>query len=337
MKKKVFIGIVLVLTFSMTAAAWDVLGHAFIMEQIKGGPAAANGNEVYGITTPDFVNYLIGTPYYEWLYEQTHTNFMRVWRMAGNGKKGSAEQALAMGFVAHNGVWGADRIAHSSSLTIGDPDHGYVIAKAAQLEQTFTGLGIWAGLGIDGEAYLPLRLELCHNIIEYVVDIKIWMTNPGLAQRVVAAAAARDASMQKLVKTAYAGPLTAYSQQTEGPMSHPAALALLQAYESAFQERVVLYAGLYASATSLESLLANLDGYLRFLASTVFKLELAEGQAGQLLGLVLQLGLTDDVGGELAATVDYVRDQLAAHNVVYGAPGHANMMPASEPKSRGGK
>jgi len=337
MKKKVFIGIVLVLALSMTAAAWDVLGHAFIMEQIKGGPAAANGNEVYGITAPDFVNYLIGTPYYEWLYDQTHTNFMRVWRMAGSGNKGSAEQALAMGFVAHNGVWGADRIAHSSSLTIGDPEHGYVIAKAALLEQSFTSLGIWAGMGIDGEAYLPLRLELCHNIIEYVIDIQIWAANPGLAQRVVAAAAGRDASMQKLVKTAYAGLLTAYSHQTEGPMSHPAALALLQTYESAFQQRVVLYAGLYASATDLPSLLTNLDGYLMVLANTVFELKLTPGQAGQLLGLVLDLGLTDDVGNELAATVGYVRDQLAAHNIVYGAPGHTSMMPASEPKARGNR
>ncbi len=106
MKKKVLFGVVLVLTLSLTAPAWDVLGHAFIMEQIKGGPQNATGNELYGITSPDFVNYLLNTPYYDYLYKTTHTEFMRVWNMATT----PAAQELAMGFVCHNGVWGADYI-----------------------------------------------------------------------------------------------------------------------------------------------------------------------------------------------------------------------------------
>lgn len=321
MKKKVLCGVILVLSLTMAAAAWDVLAHALIMEQIKGGAGQANGNEIYGITSPDFVNYLYGSAYYDWLYDQTHTNFMRVWRMAGNGPKAEAERSLAMGFVAHNGLWGADYIAHSSSLTIGDPAHGYVIAKAALLEQIYAAYGVWAGIGLDAPAYLPLRLELCHNIIEYAIDIAVWQANPGLAQRVVAAAAGRDASMQQLVKTAYAGPLVAFSQRTEAPLTHAAALTMLQSYETAFQQRVILYATLYASATSLDGLLANLDGYLAGLASTIFGLTLQPGQAAQLLGLALQAGLVNDVGAELAATVGYVGGQLKAHKVVYGAPG----------------
>lgn len=333
MKKKALCGIVLVLSLTLTAAAWDVLAHALIMEQIKGGAAQANGNEIYGITSPDFVNYLYGSPYYDWLYDQTHTNFMRLWRMAGNGPKAAAERSLAMGFAAHNGLWGADYVAHVSSLTIGDPAHGYVIAKAAQLEQIYAGYGVWAGLHMDGEAYLPLRLELCHNIIEYAIDIVVWQTNPGLAQRVVAAAAARDASIQQLIKTAYAGPLVAFSQQTESPLTHAAALTMLQTYETAFQQRVILYATLYASATSLDGVLGNLDGYLAGLASTIFGLTLQPGQAAQLLGIALQAGLVNDVGAEIGATIGYVRDQLKAHKVVYGAPG---LMAAEENVDRRG-
>lgn len=341
MKKKVLCGVILVLSLTMAAAAWDVLAHALIMEQIKGGAGQANGNEIYGITSPDFVNYLYGSAYYDWLYDQTHTNFMRVWRMAGNGPKAEAEKSLAMGFVAHNGLWGADYIAHSSSLTIGDPAHGYVIAKAALLEQAFMGMGIWGTIPVDesGQVFLdrpellPFRLELCHNLIEYAIDVVVWQTNPGLAQRVVAAAAGRDASIQQLVKTAYAGPLVAFSQRTDAPLSHAAALTMLQSYETAFQQRVIMYATLYASATDVPSLLGNLDGYLAGLASAIFGLTLQPGQAAQLLGAVLMTGLVNDVGAELAATVGYVGGQLKAHKVVYGAPG---LMAAEETGERFG-
>jgi len=329
MKKKVLIGIVFVLTLSLTAPAWDVLGHAFIMEQIKGGPQNANGNELYGITSPDFVNYLLNTPYYDYLYKSTHTDFMRVWNMATT----PAAQSLAMGFVAHNGVWGADYPAHYSSLS-GDPTKGYIIAKAEMLEQIFGQMDVWAGLGLGGDMYLPLRLELCHNIIEYVVDIQIWMADPTIAGRVMSAAAGRAPIMQHLVKTAFGGPLVAYSQKTAERLNHPAALLILLPAEVSFQQRVALYAGLYATADSFEEVLSNLDGYLRVLASQMFDLTLPPGEAAKLLGGVLQMGLTADAPYELEATVTYVQGQLAAHNIVYGKGGK---QAGDGPKGRIGK
>lgn len=329
MKKKVLFGVILVLTLTLAAPAWDVLGHAFIMEQIKGGPQNTTGNEIYGITSPDFVNYLLNTPYYDYLYKTTHTEFMRVWNMATT----PAAQELAMGFVAHNGVWGADYSAHYSSL-IGDPTKGYIIAKAEMLEQIFGQMNVWTDLGLGGDMYLPLRLELCHNIVEYVVDIQIWMADPTIAGRVMSAAAGRAPIMQHLVKTAFGGPLVAYSQKTAERLNHPAALLILLPAETSFQQRVALYAGLYATATDLNGVLTNLDGYLRVLASQMFGLTLAPGQAAQLLGGVLQMGLTADAPYELGATVTYVQGQLAAHNIVYGKGG---MQAGEGPKGRIGK
>jgi len=314
MKKKALFGVVLVLGLSMTAAAWDVLAHAFIMEQIKGGPDKANGNEVYGITSPDFVNYLIGSPYFDWLYNETHKDFMRVWNKAET----PAEQSLALGFVAHNGLWGADYVAHVSALTLADKTKGYVIQKAEYIEALFGGLGLWANLGIDGEAYAPLRLELCHNIIEYVIDLQVWYNNPTIANRVVAAAAGRDASMQHLVKTAYAGLFVAYSRKIGEPLTHRAALGILQGHELAFQERVALYGSLFASANTMDEAIVNLSGYLSTLASAMFGLDISPTQVGEILGAVLLFGVTNDVGPELGATVNYVHDQLIAHQIVYG-------------------
>ena len=237
MKKKVLFGVVLVLILSLTAPAWDVLGHAFIMEQIKGGPQNANGNELYGITSPDFVNYLLNTPYYDFLYGATHKDFMRVWNMATT----PAAQSLAMGFVAHNGLWGADYIAHVSSLTT-DPTNGYVINKAIDGGRALCPIG---HLGHDGTRaateYAGFRRELCHNIVEYVDR------HPGLdgrpddrRPRQGGGARTQRPIMQHLVKTAFGGPLVAFSQKTAARLNHPAALAILLPAETAFQERVAI-------------------------------------------------------------------------------------------------
>ena len=320
MKKKVLIGIVLVLSFSMTAPAWDVLGHAFIMEQLRGGAGQANGNELYGITAPDFVNYLLPTPWYGFLYGQTHEDFMALYDKALT----PAEKALAVGFVAHNGVWGADHPAHYASLTIGDPTHGYVINKATLLEQIYAGYGVWAAMGIAGAEYADFRLELCHNVVEYAIDISIWSVDPGIASRLAAAAAGRAPSMGRLVVAAYAEPLVAYSQETVAPLNFDAAAAILRPAEAAFKQRDITYAGLFIGATSVEQVLGNLDPYVKGLAAEIFGLTLADGQAAQLIGLALQAGLFNDLAGELAATVQYVGEQLAAHNIGYAGPGKSN-------------
>jgi hypothetical protein len=223
---------------------------------------------------------------------------------------------------------------------LGDPAKGYIIAKAEALEYVFGQPGIvgpdsvWHMLGLEGDMYLGLRLELCHNIIEYVVDIQIWMADPSLASRVMAAAAGRAPIMQQLVKTAFGGPLVAYSQKTDARLNNVAALAILLPAEISFQQRVALYAGLYATATDVNGVLTNLGGYLSALASAMFGLSLPPAQVSQLLGLVLQLGITADAPGELGATVSYVRDQLAAHNIVYGM---TQVAPQEAPKGRIGK
>ena len=320
MKKKVLIGIVLVLAFSMTAPAWDVLGHAFIMEQLRGGAGQANGNELYGITAPDFVNYLLLTPYYSFLYDQTHSDFMALYDKALT----PAEKALAVGFVAHNGVWGADHVAHYASLTIGDPTHGYVINKAALLEQIYASMGIWDLINLGAAEYMDLRLELCHNIVEYAIDIMIWAGDPGLPSRVAAAAAVRAPSMGRLVVAAYGDPLVAYSQGTSAPLNLNAAAAILQPAEAAFRQRVITYAGLFTGALSVDDVLGNFDPYLRGLASEMFGLTLDPGQAGQLLGAALLTDLFNDLPGELAATVQYVGENLALHNIGYKGPGRSN-------------
>ncbi len=318
MKKKILIGIVLVLTIAMAAPAWDVLGHAFIMEQLRSG--SPNSNELYGITAPDFVNYLLPTPWYGFLYSETHSDFMALYNKALT----PAEKALAVGFVAHNGEWGADHVAHYSSLTTGDPTQGYVIIKAKALEQIYALYGVWTAMGLDGAAYADFRLELCHNVVEYAIDIAIWSFDPGIASRLAAAAAVRAPSMGRLVVAAYAEPLVAYSQGTSAPLNLDAAAAVLVPAETSFKQRDITYAHLFIGATSVAEVLANLDPYVKGLAADIFGLTLADGQAGQLIGIALQANLFNDLQGELTATIGYVGAGLAAHNIGYSGPGKSN-------------
>jgi hypothetical protein len=328
MKKRVLIGAILVLTFSMTAAAWDVLGSAYVMEMIRGGAGNAPGNELYGSTAPDFVNYMIGTPYYSFCYDLTHKDFMRVWHMSNNGIKATELQKVALGFVSHNGLWGSDYIAHVSALS-GDTTKGYVINQAILLEQVYAQAGVWAALGIADGPY-ELKLELCHNIVEYVIDIQVWLQDPTIAGRVVAAATGRDAGFPALATQAYSKLLAAYSQKTDAPLSVAAAAAWVQGYEAAFQQREVLYASLYASASDLTGVITNLSGYLSVLANTVFGLSTTPAQVQLILGLAFDV--LPNAISELNGTAEFVKGQLAAHHVVYGPKGVMSRTEAALPK-----
>ncbi|HMA54566.1 MAG TPA: hypothetical protein VKT17_08880 [Acidobacteriota bacterium] len=328
MRNKVLIGAVLILTFSMTASAWDVLGSAYVMEMIRGGAGNAPGNELYGSTAPDFVNYMIGTPYYSFCYDLTHKDFMRAWHMSGNGIKSTELQKVALGFVSHNGLWGSDYIAHVSALS-GDTTKGYVINQAIFLEQVYAQAGVWAALGIADGPY-ELKLELCHNIVEYIIDVQVWLHDPTIAGRVVAAASGRDSGFPALVTRAYSKLLADFSQTTEAPLSVPAAAAWIQGYEAAFQQREVLYASLYASAVDMSAVMTNLSGYLSVLANTVFGLSTTPAEVEQILGLAFTV--LPNAIGELNATAEFVKGGLAAHHVVYGPKGIMSRVDADLPK-----
>ena len=141
----------------MTAAAWDVLGHAFIMEQIRGGAGQSQRqrdlrHHLAGFRQLSLRYGLLRLALFDQTPRELHAR-LEDGRQRPERRRGTV---AGQGTVAHNGVWGADYIAHVSSLTIGDPAHGYVIAKAAMLEQIYAGFGVWASMQLDGEAYLPL-------------------------------------------------------------------------------------------------------------------------------------------------------------------------------------
>lgn len=317
MTKKVLIAVALVLALSATASAWESLTHAYLMERIKNGAANTNANERYGITTADFFNFLLSSPYRDFIYGQTHERAMLAWHQAGSGKKGTPQEQLAMGLVCHNGVWATDRSAHSAAFTT-DPTEGYVITKAEMLEGYLAAL--WQQLGIADPAYAPLRRELCHEIIEIVVDVQVWRFDKGIGARYMQSALTRDDSVQGLLAGAFAGPLAEFSLTTALPIDRPTAALVIGQAEAGFRMQMAYYASLFVPADE-SVVLAGLGGYLAILAHDGFGLTIDAAAVAGLLNMVLGSGLTADIEYELTATVNSVRDQLAAHKVVYDPKG----------------
>ena len=74
-----------ILLISQGAFAWGSLTHAFITGQIVTDDGAIRNNAVYGSTAPDFANYMFGSPYQGYLMDRTHSDLLRVWKMARGG------------------------------------------------------------------------------------------------------------------------------------------------------------------------------------------------------------------------------------------------------------
>lgn len=186
----------LVLSASATLLpAWGPGSHAYVAHRLRGtGPH--QGERLYGAIAPDF-NLLRSISTADPLFRATHYQPLRPWEEA----RSPQERALAWGFATHNEAWGADRTAHIASLTLPDTGRGYVIHKAAALQEMLLDQVAAAGQ----HAFLPLiTLENCHFILEYGLDLLARRLDPELGDKVLASAALCGAAMGALVARAYA-------------------------------------------------------------------------------------------------------------------------------------
>ena len=100
--------------------------------------------------------YRFDTPeYLEYLFVQTHYNFMEVW----NAAKSVPAKAAAFGFVSHNELWGIDSTAHVAGITYGQVG-GYVIAKADELAAHLQAMPEFAALGLPDALVETISMSL---------------------------------------------------------------------------------------------------------------------------------------------------------------------------------
>jgi hypothetical protein len=289
------------------AFPWGFATHAYINDHLAKRRTGNNLNEIYGGVAPDLFNYLFDYPeYLDFLSDQTHLEFSKVWEASKYG----SEKPLALGFVSHNDVWGADSTAHHACRKCGQP-YGYAITKANLLLSL-------APLPPELEIPDDVSLEIFHEIVENAVDILVKRVDPSIGHKLTSAALLRSFRFPRLLVRAYAKDL-AFS----AGISEPEATQFIKAAESEFRNTINLYGQILMQdeATAIQLIsqqTANLaEGFLALYGIFLpISREEVVGMVASYMALAIEL-CQDDSLQEIEATIRDVRRQLWAHGITY--------------------
>jgi len=327
MKKKVIrkalttMGLIFFL-FAMTpstAFSWNQATHAYIADRVGARLGHDALNEMWGSTAPDMFNFVFDPALCPgWIADQTQgtysDTFLKVW----NAAAANAEEALAYGFVSHNEQWGADHIAHETSLTLGQ-DEGYIIAKLTMLlntpdpadpEQTFG--DVFADLGMS-----PYEGEMvAHLITEYAIDIVLRNdADPLLGRKLAAAAHARSKNFPGLLIKAFGQDYADYC--FDGDKS-TAANVLIAVEEGHRKEMIFLGRAISQPEPVAVQLLAErvVSILPDFMGSP---LPVSDAEAVEIVRSAINnaMGICDDYMAEIDATIEFVEKNLKGHGIAY--------------------
>jgi hypothetical protein len=300
----VSLAILFVFGISQAAYPWGYATHAMVADKINKPNGARNLNEIYGAMTPDMFNFSFGLPVYEpnGLYEQFHYGFMKVW----NQRKNGMEKGLALGFVSHNDLWGADWTAHHGGLTYGVGE-GYIIAKALILGQVAP---LPPELGIPEE----IAFELYHTFVEYGLDVLTARIDPTIGWKISTAAVMRDEGFASLLIDAYAVDLSPFFGSPE------AAAAFVTYAEQEFRNTMILYGQILMldeplAINSLSQYLAGFATSYLSLYGVVLPPEMDVAAVIESYLFAAMDRCQGDYPDEVRATVDYLDNSLAARGI----------------------
>jgi len=305
---------VLTLSWGSPAFPWASLTHVFIGQELAKQSGPLNLDEVYGITAPDAFNYMFTPPfsdYRDYLYEQTHFEFMKVW----DGVKYGYEKPIVYGFVAHNNEWGADRTAHLRSLTL-LPNEGYVITKAKALHEILMQVPDYAVLGLPED----VSIEVSHNIVEAAGDVIMNTAHPGLGGKLMKSTLRPGEVFQKLLVEAYAPGLVAFSAGTSFPLDYQGAAQVILLSEAGFRSYMATYGWLFQQdeQTIIQGIVSDFESLARaYLAALGSPLPdnidikpLVEFALYQAIALC-----EDDYMAEVQATIHDVDREMKTHKI----------------------
>jgi hypothetical protein len=307
------VGIGFLVSWSMAAPVYGFgsATHAYIAREVGNREGPASLGEIYGALLPDVFNTIFGDPYRDTLATQTHYEFMKLVEKAAS----DSDKALARGFASHNEAWGADRMAHISS--IGDPDSGYVTRKSDELAATlkpqvklFLLLARVANPDAVIDAVLP---TVAHTAIETAVDLLICRNeDPDMGQRLVLAAQARGWSAPILLCKAYAADLAVAAGTTEA-----VAAPLIVAAENEFRLQIELYGTALSQDNAVDVLAEQGAGLAQLLVAATqgAVVDIPVDLMKQILNTAIE-AVENDYAAEVTATIAQVRQELKSHGVV---------------------
>lgn len=305
---------VISLSWWSPAFPWASLTHVYIGQELDKQSGPLNLDEVYGITAPDAFNYLFTPPfseYRDYLYEQTHFEFMKLW----DGVKHGYEKPIAHGFIAHNNEWGADRTAHVKSLTL-LPYEGYVITKAKALHEVLMQVPEYAALGLPES----VSIEVCHDIVEAAGDVVINRAIPGLGEKLVKSTLRPSEIFQKLLVEAYAPGLVDFSAGTSLLLDYETAAQVILLSEAGFRSYMATYGWVFQQDEQIimQGIIADFESMARAYLEALGSPLPSEVDIKPLIefGLSQAIGLCEyDYLEEVQATIQYVDRQMKMHKI----------------------
>jgi hypothetical protein len=314
MKSGLFLSLIIGVTLCAVpnlAFGWGVATHAYLAKELGHEPGVLNLQEMYGAVVPDMFNLMFGYEHQDYLWIETHYQFMKVVEEA----KFDESVAFAYGFASHNEDWGADHTAHLSSITA-NPEEGYVITKTKILAPQLK-LGIMLFLNANGIAYTPelldeLALSIADSAIESAVDLLVSQNeDTQIGMRMQVAAKLRSPLVPMLLSKAYAKDFA-----TEAGTIVEEAILMIVETETTFKEYMELYGEILTQENAVD-LTAEQGAQLAELM-----LEERYGIIVEVPSELMKTGLLaaidvvkDDYSEELAATFDYVEEQLETHGI----------------------
>lgn len=302
---------VLVTAFATEAGAWGAITHAHLAQELGSQRGLPNAQEIYGSTLPDMFNLMNGSPYKDYLWTETHYGFMKV----VNRCRGRSLEAFAFGFASHNDDWAADLTAHHDARIM--PGIGYVIAKVDELVPVLKPqlVDILNAAGVPGAEALASRLApgLAENFVETAVDLLVRENeDPLIGYRLGIAAQLRDYRIPYRIFGAYAVDFA----DEFGIQLFEAAVILLRT-EKEYRDLMRMYG--YIFTLEMPQSVSMLSDWGAGLAAGLLRSETGmdiavppEMLENFLYDAVLPL-IEPDYSAEIAATLDYLEDEMGAH------------------------
>jgi hypothetical protein len=308
-----------VFLLSQAAYPWGWAVHTYIDDQFATKWQIRNENQIYGGLAPDLFNFRFDAPAYrEYLFYQTHNNFMKVWDLA----QSTPGKALAFGFVSHNEAWGVDSTAHRAGITFGQkgtiPGHpdegGYVIAKAYLLKGILEQIPQFNALQLPE----PVALTVAHELVERGVDILMKNIDPMIGAKMAAAALPPNPNFPLIMEKAYADDLA-----LRFGISHTDAVQFIASSERQFRQTMVLYgqALMQDDATTVVLMSEQLETMAKSFLAAYGLPPLPEGVD---IKPLLQFGIgqsivlcASDFPAEVSATLEFVEQELGEHGISY--------------------
>lgn len=296
-----FILILFVLSLSSQMAfGFGAATHTYLAHRLGSQYGITNLHEMYGAVTPDMFNLLFGYPYQDYLWNETHYEYIKVVDKA----QLRVMKAFAFGFESHNEEYGADYSAHiRSAIGLGD---GYVIVKrdilAPQLVPRLKRFLMNEGFP-EYEAQLlagQLAPAIADSAVESAIDYLVSQNeDPYVGIRMVMAAGTRSSLVPLLLFRAY---VWDFAQQP-GITFEEAAFVIFEAEEQ-FRQYMMLYGGVLSHADALDMMAEEGSRLAEIILEEEYGLSLTIPPRLMKRCLLAAIRVVkDDYSAELAATL----------------------------------